>query len=188
MANTTNLNIDQILGSDDEFYRKFKENIQGTLRVATPAIVQSFNSEEQTVTAQVAIRELVIQADQSKVWTDISLLLDVPIVILRAGNYCITFPVKAGDEGLIIFADRCIDAWWSYGGVQNQLELRKHSLSDGIFIPGLYSQPNRIENYSKDTMELRSLDGNTKISLKENEININATTIKMNGIDVTPIS
>lgn len=62
----------------------------------------------------------------------------------RGGGFALTFPVAAGDECLVVFADACIDSWWQSGGVQNQAEKRRHDLSDGIVIPGLWSQPNKL--------------------------------------------
>ncbi|WP_368489331.1 Gp138 family membrane-puncturing spike protein [Clostridium sp. BJN0013] len=179
-------NIPELIGSNDEFYRKFKENIQSTLKVCSPGIIQSFNKDEQTVTVQIALRELITQPNQTKVWSNVPLLLDVPIQLPRGSNTVLTMPIKEGDECLVIFSDRCIDSWFSYGGVQNQIEKRSHDYSDGFALVGVWSQPNVIPDYSTEATELRTIDGNTKISLKEEEININAATIKMNGIDVTP--
>lgn len=182
----TSLNIDQILGSDDDIYNQLVKNIFNNLRVAMPGIIQTFNADEQTVTVKMALREQIIQPDQSKIWTDIPLLLDVPIVIPQSNDVALTLPIIQGTECLVVFGDMCIDAWFSYGGIQNQIEKRRHDLSDGFAIIGIKSQPKVIPNYSTDAAELRTISGNTKISLKENEININATTIKMNGIDITP--
>ena len=93
------------------------------LRVAVPGIIESFDPGEQTVTVRVAIREKVL-LDGDEKWVDIPLLLDVPIVIPRAGGYCLTLPVQKGDECLVVFGDMCIDAWWQSGGIQNQIDCR----------------------------------------------------------------
>jgi hypothetical protein len=180
MANNNTLNIAQLIGSDDEFYRLFKNNIMSSLRVAMPGIIQSFNSNEQTVTIKPALREQIINADQSVTWAEIPLLLDVPICLPKAGGYALTLPIEQGDECLVIFSDRCIDAWWSYGGIQNQIESRKHDFSDAFALLSTWSQPNVIVNYSTTAAELRTLDGNTKISLKPGEVDINAQTLNIN--------
>jgi hypothetical protein len=176
-------NINERIGSDIEFYRSLGDNVKNTIRVAIPGIVQTFNSIEQTVTVQPAIREQIIKEDLSKEWVDLPLLLDVPIVIPRAGGYSMTLPVSPGDECLVIFLDLCIDAWWSYGGVQNQLDKRRHDLSDGVAILGLWSQPNVIANYSTDSCQLRNDNGETYIELRDNDINLVADSVKINGVD-----
>ena len=160
-------------------------------RVAMPGIIQSFDATEQTVTVQCAIREK-INMDGNLSWQDIPLLLDVPIIFPRAGNYILTMPIQAGDECLVVFGDSCMDAWWQSGGVQNQIDCRRHDLSDGYAIVGLYSQPRRIANYSTNTAQLRNLSGSayveldgTTINIVGSEVNINAPTVNVNGPNTT---
>lgn len=179
-----NRNLNEIIGSDTEMFRSMGDSWQNVLRVACPGIIQSFDPETQTVTVQLALREHITKPDFTKEWINLPLLLDVPIVIPRADEYCLTMPIREGDECLVIFADMCIDAWFTYGGIQNQIEKRRHDLSDGFAILGTWSQPNRIENYSIDSCELRTLDNRTNISIKPNEININAKTVKINGKEI----
>jgi hypothetical protein len=83
----------------------------------------------------------------------------------RGGGCTLTFPVAAGDEALIVFSSRCIDAWWQSGGVQVQAELRMHDLSDGFAILGPFSQATKIGGVSTSTTQLRSNDGSTFVDL-----------------------
>ncbi len=176
-------NIAEICCSKDELNRRMGENWQSNLRVAAPGIIESFDPKTQTVTVQLAIREHIRKEDLSQEWVNLPLLLDVPIVIPRAGGFTLTMPIKKGDECLVIFSDMCIDAWFSLSGVQNQIEKRRHDLSDGFAVLGTWSQPNVIKNYSTDSAELRTTSGNTKISLKEDEIELISQTVKINGVN-----
>ncbi|WP_049041834.1 Gp138 family membrane-puncturing spike protein [Clostridium sporogenes] len=171
-----NRNIDEILESDIELFKNMGDSWENNLRVACPGIIQSFDSESQTVTVQLALREHIYNG-YDKQWVKLPLLLDVPIIIPRAGNYVLTMPIKKDDECLVIFADMCIDAWYSYGGIQNQIEKRRHDLSDGFAILGVWSQPQKILNYSMNSAQLRSLDGNTVIDIKENAITMTSPNI-----------
>lgn len=160
-------------GQMGEMLRRMNDNMNGQLRVAMPGIVQSFNPNEQTVTVLCAIRERIVGADKEIRSMAIPALLDVPIVMPRAGGYAITFPVKAGDECLIIFSDICINAWWALGGVQNMEEYRRHDFSDAIAILGPWSQPNRISGYSTENLEIKSETADAKISITpDGDINI----------------
>jgi hypothetical protein len=184
-------NISEIINSEDEFYRVYGENLKNITRVACPGIVQSFNPIEQTVVVQPAIREEIKKADMSKEWTQLPLLLDVPICFPRAGGYAMTMEVKKGDECLVIFLDSCMDAWWAYGGVQNQIEKRRHDLSDAVAIFGIWSQPHRLTNYSTNSCQLRNDSGTTYIELKGNDVNIVADKVNIsarNGITLDDIS
>ena len=153
-------------------------------RVAMPGIIQSFDATEQTVTVQCAIREK-INMDGNLSWQDIPLLLDVPIIFPRAGNYILTMPIQAGDECLVVFGDSCMDAWWQSGGVQNQIDCRRHDLSDGYAIVGLYSQPRRISNYSTNTAQLRNISGSAYVELSGNNINIVGANVTISANNVT---
>ena len=154
------------------------------VRVAMPGIIQSFDATEQTVTVQCAIREK-INMDGNLSWQEIPLLLDVPIIFPRAGNYILTMPIQAGDECLVVFGDSCMDAWWQSGGVQNQIDCRRHDLSDGYAIVGLYSQPRRITNYSTNTAQLRNLSGSAYVELSGNDINIVGGNVTISANNVT---
>ena len=154
------------------------------VRVAMPGIIQSFDATEQTVTVQCAIREK-INMDGNLSWQEIPLLLDVPIIFPRAGNYILTMPIQTGDECLVVFGDSCMDAWWQSGGVQNQIDCRRHDLSDGYAIVGLYSQPRRITNYSTNTAQLRNLSGSAYVELSGNDVNIVGGNVTISATCVT---
>lgn len=150
------------------------------LHVAMPGIVQSFDPEEQTVSVQCSIRERVcINGDES--WEEIPILADVPVVFPRAGGYALTLPVKKGDECLVIFGDSCIDAWWQSGGIQNQIDLRRHDLSDSFAVFGPWSQPRVLPNYSTNSAQLRNESGSAYIEIAGDSINIVAGSVTIGG-------
>ncbi len=173
-------NINELIPSEYEIYKSFADAIKSSIRVSIPGIIQSFDSVTQTCIIQPAIREEVTNLDFSKSLENLPLLVDVPIVIPKAGNFALTLPIKKGDECLVVFSDMCIDGWFSLGGIQNQIERRRHDLSDCFCILGTYSQPNVIQNYSTNSAQLRNLEGTQYIELKDNEINI-IGNLKING-------
>lgn len=101
-------------------------------------------------------------------WIDVPLLLDCPVMFPGGGGFTLTFPVTVGDECLVVFASRCIDAWFESGGNANQqAEMRLHDLSDGFAFVGVRSRPRTLSPEVNGTdVELRSDDGTTKIALK----------------------
>lgn len=93
-----------------------------------------------------------------------------------------TFPVKAGDECLVVFADRCIDFWWQSGGIQEPVDDRMHDLSDAFCIVGPQSQARKISGINTSATQLRSDDGSTYF-----ELNPDTRKIKIvapGGLDV----
>ncbi len=153
-------------------YQIMGEKWSADLRVAMPGIIQGFDADEQTVTVQPAIQERVIDQDGNVRMVNLPLLLDVPISLPRGGGYLLTMPIQQGDECTVIFADSCIDAWWSQGGVQVQAEKRRHDLSDAFAILGVWSQPRRVANYSTTSTQLRTEDGSQYIDLSASGVTI----------------
>jgi hypothetical protein len=152
--------------------------------VAAPGIVQSFSPSDCTASVQVAI---MWQArDKTGVWKDQSPAPIIPkALVLFPGNsgFQFTFPLQAGDEGLLVFCDRCIDSWWKQGGVQGQYDIRKHDATDGVFIPGLKSVPNVPSSINANSAELRSNSGNTKIAFDDTNgiVITTGNQVKING-------
>lgn len=161
--------VPERLAIEQEIQKKAFDNFAFNLRCATPGIIQSFDAEKQTVTAQVAIRER-IKINGVITVEEIPLLLDLPICIPTAGGFSLTVPVEAGDECLVVFADTCFDAWYQSGGVQNPMAMRRHDLSDGIAIVGINSQPNKLPSYSTNSTQLRNDAGTNYIEVSEDRI------------------
>lgn len=139
---------------------------------ALPGIVSAVDLGKQTVSVQPAIKGEVFAPDGTAEQVNLPLLVDVPIVFPRAGGFAITLPVAAGDECLVVFSSRCIDAWWQSGGVQAQAEWRMGDLSDGFAIPGPTSQPRKLANVQANALELRDSARSTYISLSASGIEI----------------
>lgn len=140
---------------------------QGTLWTALPAKIVSYDASKKTVSAQPLIQAQVRNAQN--VWSDTTLPVcsDCPVQFPGGGGYTFTFPLAAGDEGILVFSSRCLDGWWQQGGVQPQVELRMHDLSDGMFISGISSVPNVPASSSTNSAQLRTNDGTCYIELSE---------------------
>lgn len=181
------LNINEILpNNEEELYRVIMDTVSNNIRVAVPGIIQSFDAETQTVTVQPTIRERICNPDLTYSWVDLPLLVDVPISLPRAGGFSLTLPIQKGDECLLVFSDMCIDAWWANGGTKNtQPDKRRHDLSDATAILGAWSQPRVLTNYSTNAAQLRTDDGSTYVSVKPGEIDLVATSVKVNGNPIT---
>lgn len=135
------------------------------LWTSLPGIIQSFDPDAMTVTVQPAVRALVRDEQGNQVEADLPLLLNCPTQFPSGGGCTLTFPVAPGDECLVTFASRCIDAWWQSGGIQNQPELRMHDLGDGFALLGFRSQPRVIPAISTTAAQLRSDDGSTFVEV-----------------------
>lgn len=152
------------------------DGFQTTFWTALPGIIQSFNAEQMTCVVQPSIQATVMDADGKQKWVSLPQCLDCPVMFPSAGGFSLTFPIKAGDECLLIFASRCIDSWWNSGGVAVQAELRMHDLSDGFVMLAPKSRPNWLTPPADaNSVQLRSDDGEAFISI-DSAKDIKATT------------
>ncbi|MCW7550968.1 phage baseplate assembly protein V [Photorhabdus sp. APURE] len=170
------INTDERLNRPEAVFFAMQEVISAGLYVSLPCIIQSFDADAVTVTAQPAIRWKIRKKDGELESVSLPLLVDVPVIFPRGGGVTLTFPVRVGDECLVVFADRCIDYWWQSGGVQEPVDPRQHNLSDGFAIVGPQSQQQKITNISTNTAQLRSDDGAAYIELDPNSHNITVIT------------
>lgn len=164
------------LDDSNEAHEKRMEKLSNRIRVSIPGIIQAFDANTQLVTVKPAIREML--SFNGKPFEHISLpdLMMVPIILPRAGDFIVTMPVSIGDECLVIFGDMCYDTWWENGQVGNQIDLRRHDLSDGFAILGPWSKPREISNYSTDSVQIRNEDKSSYVEIKNDTINIITTS------------
>ncbi len=175
------------LGSKEQADAQLAQAIMSAMRVSIPGIIQSFDPDAVTAVVQPAIKGSERDESGAEVSVNLPLLVDVPVVFPRGGGCTLTFPVKAGDECLVIFADRCIDFWWQSGGIQEPVDERMHDLSDAFCIVGPQSQAKKIGGISTSAVELRSDDGETKLSLNPASGVINGTApggFNLNGLKI----
>jgi len=155
------------------------ENVLYNTHTALPAIITAFDREEQTVTVRLSIKRNI--GGES---VEIAPIIDIPVVQPSAGGFHITLPIKAGDECLVIFAERAIDTWFEHGGVQAPAERRRHDISDGFAIIGVNSKPNGIPHYNIHGLDIRNEEKTQHITLHgDGDIEIyTANTLNINTV------
>lgn len=176
---TENASLDSCIeaGSDDLARR---------IRVAAPAIVTAFDGR-QTVTVKVVLSG----QDENDEEIHIPPLVDVPVQFPRGGGFALTFPIKAGDEGLVVFSDRCIDGWFQSGKAGIPPDHRLHDLSDAMFIPGISSLPRVISDFRNDAIVMRQLAGAGYVSIDDGgnvDIDGNLLTVRCPAKFLKPVT
>lgn len=151
----------------DSLYDVINKSIdkkQSDVYTALPARVSSFNGH--TVTCEV----MVNRTDEKGNDLVIPPLVDVVAQFPHAGGFCMTVPIKSGDEGLVVFSSRCIDGWYQSGQKGKPLDNRINDLSDGFFIPGVNSIPNKIGDFYHDGASIQTSDGETYLRVTQGKI------------------
>lgn len=132
------------------------------IHTACPATIISFDAG--TCVASVKPTMTYYKSDGTTL--DYPVIIGVPVFMPKAGSSQITYPVKAGDNCLLVFAERSIDEWMGKGNSDNH-DPRRYDLTDAFCFVGMCP----AQSISADNVEV--INGGTKISLTpSNTINI----------------
>ena len=102
-------------------------------------------------------------------------IVEVPALSLGAGKFHISFPVQAGDLGWIIAADRDLTLFKQSLSESAPATSRAHKFDDSMFITDVFRKYSIAEEDS-DAMVIQSVDGVSKISIRQDNIKISTTT------------
>lgn len=153
-----------------------KAEIFQTLNCVKVGTIVSFDSTKRTAEVQISFkRSLSIpikdEVGREQFIVSYPLLVDCPVVTLQGGGAGAAFPIAAGDECLVFFADANIDAWFDNGGEALPFDGRRHDLSDGIALVGLNSLANTLSLALADD-EAGVADDLAKVAIKNGKINV----------------
>jgi hypothetical protein len=156
------------------------------------------DSDGFTCRIQPLIKGRLTGPDGKETDVEIPPIPDVPVQFTAGGGFTITHPIKEGDEGIAVFAARCLDKWWDKGGIQAQDWHRWHSMSDAMYIPGIRSKPRALGGNpdnpqtlaasgakpSTSSVQIRSDDGSWYIEIAaDNAVNIVCKTLTITATD-----
>lgn len=166
---TANLDVTQ---ADDDRDPDIVEGVQAVVRgeraeqrTAIPGVIQTYNLATQRATIQAGVQIQLL--DGSTIAEPI--FADVPVAHPSAGGYSIHYPLAAGDECLVVFAERSIDEWLARGGYDRVAQdPRRYSASDAICIPALRSAPNALPANARpaDALCIAAADGAVRMEIR----------------------
>lgn len=157
---------------------------QAQIWTTLPGIIQSFDAAKMTCAVQPAIQGVLSDPKTGTAKNaNLPLLVDCPVCFPGFGGVTMTFPIAQGDECLVHFASRCIDAWWQNGGVQPPMVYRMHDLSDGFVTPGGRSQPRVLPEISSSGAQLRTDDGSAYVEVTKTGGIVNI--VAPGGVNIT---
>lgn len=178
-------NSDTATGAFREILGKFLAGVDDM----TPAVVLEYDRDLNRASVQPLIR--ILKTDGTLVTR--GPIASIPVMNMGGGNIVFSFPIKLGDFGWIKACDRDISLLMQQSNGTDGPEevppntLRKHSFSDGIFIPDQFKK--WTLDFDDDAVVLQTLDSLTRISLKSdlikisssNTINLTAPNVSVNG-------
>ncbi len=171
------------INSTELHHRVFRE-LQKGISTNIPGHILAFDSGSQTAQVQIGV-SIRVKGEQVRHQP----LIHVPVYFFGGDEYFVEVQIDPGTEGMIAFAQRCIDGWVNTGGVGNNPILRLHSLDDAMFFPGLRSQPKKISNFNNNGIRLRDKSGQNYFWLKnDGSAEIKANSLKIDTSGATEIN
>lgn len=170
-------NNGSLAGSLQFAISKIMQGMDGML----PAKVIAYNREENRVQAQILIT--LVTTDGTQVPRP--QIASLPVLILGAGNFSVSFPLNPGDLGWIMANDRDISAFLQSYSQSPPNTLRIKNFSDGLFIPDMMKSYN-INALNKDYMIIQSNDGLMKIELGTSSTGCHEVNVTAGRINLTP--
>lgn len=146
------------------------QNFSAKINCVSIGTINSFDKNTQTATVAINYLRIFKNAnpnlpnpatdDQtSDVYLSYPLLIRCPVFVNKGGGAYLTFPIKKGDMGIVLFNDRELDTWLTTGQTSYPRSLRTHDLSDAIILLGISPLTNSIENYNPDVISLTDQSG-----------------------------
>jgi hypothetical protein len=161
--------------NDLEFIKRNNTNVFENMRVAMPAKVESYDASKSLVDVKIAIPQ--VRQDESIF--EIPVITSVPVMWLSTLTTSVTFPLKRGDYGLVVFCDWDIAKWAVELDESEPQSERRHNLTDAVFFP----QTHGLREGSLVGLSLKH--GTSEVLLTETGVVVNATAITVNASSTT---
>ncbi|WP_213881194.1 Gp138 family membrane-puncturing spike protein [Pseudomonas sp. dw_358] len=147
-----------------------------------PATLITYNPNTQRAQIQLGIKRR-----QKGVWSDLSVLTDVPVDFPGSKNWAFFHELSNGDEGWAHFSQRCIDEWLNAGGSVQPGSLRMFDKTDACFKPGTRSAKTAFAPMPSVGAGLTNKSGNVSITATDSliDLKIGSTTIASTSNSIT---
>jgi len=166
-------NTGSLLGLFNTAMLKLKQDMDG----AIPGIVQAFDRGTNRVQVLPAIKMIGTNNEQ----VPRAPIANVPVFVLGAGGFGISFNLRAGDTGLLIACDRDISIFTQSGGESSPQSTRMKSFSDSYFLPDVMKNFT-VLGEDLDNLVIQKNDGSVRISLSDDTVKIVAPNIELSGL------
>lgn len=122
------------------------------LDVAIPARVQSYDAATQTAYVVPLLRRPSPRADGEYDAAADPVCPSVPVLWPRVGAWSLTMALAPGDTGLLVCCDGDVGTWRAGSGdVVDPVNLQRHHLSHGVFLPGLATRARALTRAATGT-------------------------------------
>jgi hypothetical protein len=169
--------VSERVSNTELMIKSFREMMK-SVGTSIPGNIIAFDADTQLAQVQIGLESIDRNGDAFTPAT----LVECPVYMPGGADYFIETEINPNDEGLIIFAQKCIEEWVNSAGVAPTKILRFHDINDCMFLPGIRSQPGKIENFSNNGIKIRNKAGDKFFWFKnDGTAETTVTTFTING-------
>ncbi len=153
-----------------ELIRNSFDFYQEDIHTCLPGRVEKYDPGEQRADVQPMVQRRLVAEDGTELIEALPQIPEVPVAFPRSGEFFVSFPVKQGDLGILVFAERSMELYLEGEGRKQEgddpADYRKHDLTDAFFIPGGYPWKRSIKEADPDNMVMGKDEGGLQIHVK----------------------
>jgi Phage protein Gp138 N-terminal domain len=158
----------------EDVMEQFREGLQNELHTALPARVLSYDASTQTCSVRPMVRRALPTVGGNLVQEALPDVHGVPVCWMRAGGFFAHMPLTQGDFVMLICGERDFARWRQTGDVGDSTDVRNHSLSHAMAIPGVYPRTKQLSGMPTDAMVVGKEGGSTIAIKSGGEIDLGA--------------
>ncbi|ARM70532.1 hypothetical protein HOR75_gp06 [Shewanella phage SppYZU05] len=146
------------------------------INTKTLGTIKSFDPVTQFATVEIICNDTASTLDQNYVNVDPTVLIDVMVEFPRDNMYCVTFPIKGGEDCIVEFFEQGISHWQyenrrKYNVVNGRPEAaarRRFDRSDAVCRVSVGNLKTAIPNFNTSAFEIRNMEADQFIRLQPN--------------------
>lgn len=131
------------------------------LHTALPGKVVAWNEQKRLADIEIQVKRVLETEDNSFKLEEMPVLPDVPVAFMRTNEFYVSMPIEPGVTGLVHFCESNIDQWRSLNKVASPTEIGRHTLTSGVFVPGLVSNEAVMSGVPTDAVVVGRINGAT---------------------------
>jgi hypothetical protein len=167
----------------------WEDRILWRCKVCLPVQVTAYDAASQTVSVKPQIQDTYRDQNGDLQSEPLPVASGIPVQFPRGGSMRITFPVAAGDTGIVVCSDRSMDTWLGLTAPQDTapMDARRHSLQDGVYIPGVNVAGQSWAAADPTTITLGSDTGTPDFVAQASQVTANLDALKSAINSWTPV-
>lgn len=143
------------------------------MHIALPGRIESYDAATQKASVQPLLKLPFEDEEGARQVERLPVIPGVPVQFPQGGGYRLTFPVAAGDTGLLLFSEASLDVWLAEGGEVDPRDDRRSHLTDAIFLPGVRSFKTPITDAHETKLSLGK-EGGLQLFIDGDKIQLGA--------------